>query len=68
MFCLLQKAFVLLAHKLSGYLGFVSRAMWSSLYQIKPMMQCLKFEKLITAHGQSIHLELYLLANVFLLC
>ena len=63
--CLLQKAFVWLAHKLSGYLGswFVSRAVQSSLYQIKPVMQCLKFEKLITAHGQFIHLE-----SMFIFC
>ena len=67
---LIQKAFVWLAYKLSGYLGswFVSRAVQSSLYQINPMMQCLKYEKLITAHVQFIHLESYLLANIYLLC
>ena len=66
------KAFVWLAHNLSGYLDswFVSRE--SSLYQTYDAVP--KFEELITDHDQFIqvgrmYVESYLFANVYyLLC
>ena len=70
--CLLQKAFVWLAHKLSGYPGSWFVSMESSLYQTYDAVT--KFEELITDHDQfiqvgRIYVESYLLANVYyLLC